>query len=240
MNKITRFVSTSISAESGATVNFTADCNLAFGAGNSINLADGASSLVINPAARIDMLTSALVIDYVSTSPLGGWAPAGYTGILGLIASGRNGGTWNGPGIRSSFASGDLLTVGAAEASAVVGAGGGGWQGYGVDGTTVLISYAYGGDANLDRTVDLTDFTLLAANFNQSGKIFSQGNFNYDASGIVDLTDFTLLAAKFNQMLPGAARAQREVRGAGLTEGGPAANLTQTNIDILTSVSAEQ
>jgi hypothetical protein len=52
------------------------------------------------------------------------------------------------------------------------------------------------GDANHDRKIDLTDFTILAANFNGAGKRFSEGDFNYD--GHVDLTDFTILASKFN------------------------------------------
>jgi hypothetical protein len=55
-------------------------------------------------------------------------------------------------------------------------------------------------DANQDRTVDLTDFTVLAASFNGTGKRFSQGDFNYDSA--VDLTDFTMLAANFNRSLP--------------------------------------
>jgi subtilisin family serine protease len=54
-------------------------------------------------------------------------------------------------------------------------------------------------DANHDRSVDLTDFTLLAANFNQSGMNYGQGDFNYDNT--VDLTDFTLLASNFNKTL---------------------------------------
>jgi hypothetical protein len=45
----------------------------------------------------------------------------------------------------------------------------------------------------------LTDFTILAANFNGTSKTFSQGDFNYDTN--VDLTDFTILASKFNQTL---------------------------------------
>src|SRR5207244_11688183 len=60
------------------------------------------------------------------------------------------------------------------------------------------------GDANRDRKVDLTDFTILAANFNGSGRTFGQGNFDYDAAGNVDLTDFTVLAANFNKSLPAA------------------------------------
>ena len=59
--------------------------------------------------------------------------------------------------------------------------------------------FVLAGDANHDRTVDLTDFTTLAANFNASGKQFSDGDFNYD--GTVDLTDFTILASKFNYTL---------------------------------------
>jgi uncharacterized delta-60 repeat protein len=70
--------------------------------------------------------------------------------------------------------------------------------------------FVLAGDANHDRTVDLTDFTVLAANFNGTGKTFSQGDFDYD--GAVDLTDFTILASKFNFALappPAAALAAR-------------------------------
>jgi hypothetical protein len=63
-------------------------------------------------------------------------------------------------------------------------------------------------DANRDKTVDLTDFTILAANFNTSGKNFSQGNFSYDGVGTVDLTDFTILAANFNDSLPASSVVQ--------------------------------
>ena len=65
--------------------------------------------------------------------------------------------------------------------------------------------FVLSGDANHDRSVDLTDFTILAANFNGSDKRFSEGDFNYDTS--VDLTDFTILASKFNQTLGPAASA---------------------------------
>jgi serine-aspartate repeat-containing protein C/D/E len=61
--------------------------------------------------------------------------------------------------------------------------------------------FVLAGDANHDRVVDLTDFTVLASNFNQSGKTFGGGNFSYDAAGNVDLTDFTILAANFNKTL---------------------------------------
>jgi hypothetical protein len=68
----------------------------------------------------------------------------------------------------------------------------------------LLMRYVYYGDGNLDGTVDLTDFTYLAANFNSNvsaapGTAWLFGDYNYD--GNVDLTDFTFLASNFNQTL---------------------------------------
>jgi hypothetical protein len=62
---------------------------------------------------------------------------------------------------------------------------------------TLHINYTMGGDANDDNVVNLTDFTFLAQNFNQTGRTFAQGDFSRD--GKVDLTDFTILAANFNR-----------------------------------------
>jgi hypothetical protein len=54
--------------------------------------------------------------------------------------------------------------------------------------------------------VNISDFSLLASNFNQSSN-FGGGDFNY--SGTVEIQDFALLAAKFNFSLarpaPGAS-----------------------------------
>jgi hypothetical protein len=51
--------------------------------------------------------------------------------------------------------------------------------------------------------VDTVDFNILAANFGQSGKKFSEGDFNYD--GVVDTIDFNLLASRFGTTLAPAA-----------------------------------
>ena len=59
------------------------------------------------------------------------------------------------------------------------------------------------GDANLDGVVNLIDFNLLAAHFNQQVEGWAFADFNLD--GTVNLLDFNLLAANFNQ---GAATAQ--------------------------------
>lgn len=63
---------------------------------------------------------------------------------------------------------------------------------------TVAVS-AFPGDANLDAIVNISDFALLAANFNSSGN-WLVGNFNGDAN--VDISDFAQLAANFNLSSP--------------------------------------
>lgn len=58
-------------------------------------------------------------------------------------------------------------------------------------------------DANGDGVVDLADFSTLAANFGQSKRDFTQGEFTYDA--VVDLADFGVLASRFGRTLAAAA-----------------------------------
>jgi hypothetical protein len=71
-----------------------------------------------------------------------------------------------------------------------------------VNANDFLIRYTLYGDADLNGTVVLDDFTRLAAQFGLNGN-WSQGNFNYDA--VVNLDDFTALAANFGLVLPAAA-----------------------------------
>jgi hypothetical protein len=78
-----------------------------------------------------------------------------------------------------------------------------------VDSTSILLRYTLLGDANGDRAVNLTDLTILAASFNQSGRSFGRGNFSYDVAGIVDLTDCTMLASNFNRSAAAAPSAIR-------------------------------
>ncbi len=56
------------------------------------------------------------------------------------------------------------------------------------------------GDANSDGAVNLDDFTILAANFGQLNRDFSQGDFDGDTT--VNLDDFTTLASRFGQTAP--------------------------------------
>jgi ELWxxDGT repeat protein len=67
---------------------------------------------------------------------------------------------------------------------------------------TLLDFHILAGDANRDRSVNFSDLLILAANYGQSSRTFSQGDFNYDGS--VNFTDLLLLASRYNQTLAGA------------------------------------
>lgn len=69
-----------------------------------------------------------------------------------------------------------------------------------VGNTQALSFFFLMGDANNDRITNISDFAVLAANFNLSPRQFNQGDFNY--SGAVDINDFALLGANFNFSVP--------------------------------------
>jgi hypothetical protein len=176
--------------------------------GNAAILANGTSastsrvnSLSIDggPGAwtgRLDLNDNDLVIHYSSGSPI--------ATVANQIKSGYANGSWTGKGITSTAAAvaanaAHHTALGFAEALDL---GVGSFSGQSVDNTSLLVRYTLAGDSNLDGTVDLTDFTYLAANFNATNRTWLRGDYNYD--GVVDLTDFTLLASNFNQTLPAA------------------------------------
>jgi beta-glucanase (GH16 family) len=135
------------------------------------------TSLSISSGATLDLGKNALVINYSGGSP-DATVRSMITGNL----------------LTSSFLGSTSFGVGYAEASAL---GGAVAPLFGsVDATTLLVRWTRLGDASLDGTVDLTDFTFLAANFNSLNREWVQGDFNY--AGQVDLTDFSLLATNFN------------------------------------------
>ena len=59
--------------------------------------------------------------------------------------------------------------------------------------------FAIPGDANLDGTVNLSDFVILRNNFNSTTAMFTTGDFNGD--GRVDLQDFVILRNNFNRTI---------------------------------------
>jgi trimeric autotransporter adhesin len=76
--------------------------------------------------------------------------------------------------------------------------------------------FVLAGDANRDRKVDVADLGILASNWQQSGRTFSQGNFDYSSNGLVDVNDLGILASQWQQQLaaPGpSARLGRKPQG---------------------------
>jgi methylglyoxal synthase len=89
--------------------------------------------------------------------------------------------------------------------------------------------YTLAGDANRDRKVDVADLGILASNWQQPGRTFSQGNFDYSGTGLVDVADLGVLASGWQltvspplapaiavQIGKGSARPQRLIDGMGL------------------------
>jgi autotransporter-associated beta strand protein len=139
----------------------------------------GAQAPVLTGTGGADIQGGKMVFDYS-----GGSSPApGPTGIQALLTASYNGGAWN---------TGQFISTTADAAHGL------GWADDSVSQLTV--AYTWYGDASLDGSVDGTDLGLLIANYNGTGKVWSQGDFNYDGS--IDGTDLGLLIANYNQTLP--------------------------------------
>jgi autotransporter-associated beta strand protein len=126
--------------------------------------------------------------------------PNFLSSVAAMIASGYNGGLWNGPGIISSAAALDPTHYGLGYAD-----GSDPGNPAGLSSGFLEVAYTLLGDANLDRAVNGVDFGILAANFNHGVSAWDEGDFNYD--GVDNGVDFGLLAANFNKGASGASAA---------------------------------
>ena len=165
-------------------------------AGNFITLRT--PSLSILGSGVLDVTDNDLILDYSGATPIGTAAVGVYSGFSSLIQRGHNGGSWNGTGgIITSMpdAADGLTTVAIAEASEVLGISpgeNGEFNGFTVDGTTLLIKYTYAGDANLDGVISGDDYSVVDFNAgvpNASG--YLNGDFNYD--GMISGDDYSLI-----------------------------------------------
>jgi hypothetical protein len=170
------------------------------------------SGLFFGYYPKLDLNDNALIVDYTAAagnvSPLGVRNPYNYTGIAGMIETGR--GQANGWGIVTTRpdALNGVTTLGVGEASQVLGLAGSQtalFSGQTVDATTVLVKYTYAGDANLDGTVGFNDLAALAQHYNSAGGSWPTGDSNYD--GKVDFADLVMLAQNYNEGLAPPAMA---------------------------------
>jgi subtilase family serine protease len=123
--------------------------------------------------------------------------------ITALLASGYNGGAWNGAGIDSTAAATDttrLTALGAVANSFYGQAGQPLFDGIAPSPTDILVKYTYYGDANLDGKIDGTDYNRLDSGLLFAATGWANGDFNYD--GTVNGTDYALIDNSFNTQGP--------------------------------------
>src|SRR5205807_4390012 len=131
---------------------------------------------------------------------------------------GRGNGTWNGTsGIVTSQTNATqsiLNSIGVATAAQVKNTAATAtatWSGQTVSGTDTLVMYTYGGDANLDGKIDISDYGRIDFNIPLGTNGWYNGDFNYD--GKIDISDYGII--DFNIGIQGAPFAS----GCGIGEG---------------------
>ncbi len=150
------------------------ELKIATGSGNSTQ-----SAITVGTGSTLDITNNTVMIDYGSGSD-----PMGV--IRGYLINGFNNGGWNATGIISSSAqtptNGLKYGVGWADGADGTGAVAG------LSSGQIELKYTLLGDANLDGTVNGSDFSILAANFGLGVTNWDQGNFLFSSS--VNGSDF--------------------------------------------------
>jgi hypothetical protein len=152
-------------------------------------------SLTVSLAAgtKLDLSDNKLI----TSGAVGLYTGGHYTGITGLIESGRNGGGWGGSGIVTSqnpAITGSLTTIAVATAAQAKGIAPGDtavWAGQTVTGSDTLVMYTYGGDANLDGKINVDDYGRVDSNIGLGIAGWYNGDFNYD--GKVNVDDYGVI-----------------------------------------------
>jgi MYXO-CTERM domain-containing protein len=148
-------------------------------------LLTGSLSFASGPAGKLDLTGNDMVIHNGNVA-----------NISTQIASGYDGGGWNGNGVLSSISAGGVTALGYELNSSAGSTLFSTFDGQAVTSTDVLVKYTYAGDANLDGVVNGSDYTLIDNGLNNSLTGWRNGDFNYD--GVVNGDDYTLIDNAFN------------------------------------------
>jgi autotransporter-associated beta strand protein len=214
---------------SGASNVFTGGLNVNEGtmqlaASNSANIIKTGA---VTAAGKLDLTDGKLIS--TAAGQTGDWdsGSSHYTGISGLVQTGRNGGSWDGAsGIISSTAAANanpkLFNIGVVKVGDL-------HQGLGdsdtttfagqtVHGSDTVAMYTYGGDANLDGKINIDDYGLIDSHVGQSGTAFGwhNGDFNYD--GKINIDDYGIIDGNIGAQgapIPTSAQALAVLSNAG-------------------------
>jgi hypothetical protein len=178
------------------------------------------NALTIGANSTLDITNNHFTINYGSSAdPI--------ASILSDLKSGYNNGGWNGTsGIISSSA--QTLTGGLRYGVGWADGNDGTHAVAGLSSGVIELKYTLLGDANLDGTVNGSDFSILAANFGLGVTNWDQGNFLFGSS--VNGSDFSALAANFGQGDSGADSSVTPADVAALDEFAAANGLPQPTI----------
>jgi hypothetical protein len=151
-----------------------------------------ARSVRINDDAQIDVKDNKVITeDRVGTA-----TDDVYDGVQGLVQSGLNTGTWDGPGLVTTMSDAQtgLTTLCISTGAIALSLGTGDttiWAGETVSADNTLVMYSYAGDANLDGLISGDDYAAIDFNINTSADGYYNGDFNYD--GVVSGDDYSTI-----------------------------------------------
>lgn len=168
---------------SSLAVNLTGLLKVTGGSGGTVN---ATHALTVAPGGQLDLGSASLLVRFA------GNADPVHT-LRAYLATGSDNGRWDGSDIVSSAARDNPLhntAIGFADGN----------DGTGVNpiADSVLLKYAVLGDADLDGTVGLADYTAVIRNFGV-GSNWDQGAFTYGSP--VGLADYTAVVRNFGQTL---------------------------------------
>jgi hypothetical protein len=121
-------------------------------------------------------------------------AAAALTSVTAELASGFNGGAWNGNGISSSAiaeSNNPLLTLGVIPNGIYSS-----FDNQPAAATDVIVKYTYYGDADLNGQLDGSDYSRIDNGYLNNLTGWYNGDFNND--GVIDGSDYTLIDNAFN------------------------------------------
>jgi hypothetical protein len=136
----------------------------------------------------------------ITQSALGTWDGTQYTGVTGLVQTGRGDGSWNGAtGIVTSET--DATTSVLTTLAVITGAIRNGlgptdtdvFAGQTINGNSTLVMYTWGGDANLDGTINGDDYFNIDSNILAQVPGYHNGDFDYN--GEINGDDYFIIDA---------------------------------------------